>query len=94
MICGPTVQVPEGDVLVFAGDSGIARDGHVLPFRSFLKGQPHGKKVVTFGNMDHWVESPKYSPGAFPGEVHPAMQLELDCLLPGEVGSELEMLRL
>ena len=59
--------MPEGDVLVFGGDAGISRESHVQPFRRFLKAQPHSRKVVTFGNMDHWVEGPSSSPGAFPG---------------------------
>jgi hypothetical protein len=60
-------QIPEGHVLVFGGDAGIARQVHVDPFRRFLGRQEHKHKVITFGNMDHWVEDSKASAAAFPG---------------------------
>lgn len=61
-----TLQVPKGDVLVFAGDAGIASMLQLPDFTSWLAGLPHTTKVVTFGNMDFWAASQHFSREALP----------------------------
>eukprot|EP00892_Ulva_mutabilis_P011469 jgi/Ulvmu1/8695/UM047_0035.1 len=60
------LKVPEGDVLIFAGDAGIASELHVRSFSSWLSELPHPAKVVTFGNMDRWAASTKFRREALP----------------------------
>lgn len=51
------LQVPEGDVLIVAGDIELTSERDAAAFRGWLDSQPHRHKVVTFGNMDRWVAS-------------------------------------
>ncbi|GBE12679.1 calcineurin-like phosphoesterase superfamily domain protein [bacterium BMS3Abin13] len=48
------VNIPEGDILIFAGDmDNCRREQDVAAFNSFLEAQPHRHKVVIGGNHDH-----------------------------------------
>ncbi|MCF6187540.1 MAG: metallophosphatase domain-containing protein [Desulfobulbaceae bacterium] len=48
------VNIPEGDILIFAGDMNNCRgEQDVAVFNSFLEAQPHRHKVVIGGNHDH-----------------------------------------
>ncbi len=48
------VNIPEGDILIFAGDMNNCRDEQdVAAFNSFLATLPHKHKVVIGGNHDH-----------------------------------------
>ena len=47
------LQLPEGDVLVVAGDfCGAGTDYEVMKFHHFLSEQPHKHKVIVAGNHD------------------------------------------
>jgi hypothetical protein len=59
-------QVPDGDILIYAGDAGLSSERHVAAFQKFLASMPHRHKIVTFGNMDHWAETSQYSPAKIP----------------------------
>lgn len=61
-----SLQVPNGDILVFAGDAGIASELQVPAFATWLAELPHKARVVTFGNMDRWAESSKFRREALP----------------------------
>lgn len=53
------VQVPDGDVLVFAGDfmnSGY-KFGDIFDFGAWFSSLPHKKKVIVPGNHDRLIES-------------------------------------
>lgn len=48
------VNVPDGDLLIFAGDMNNCRDVQdVSEFNSFLGSLPHRHKIVVGGNHDH-----------------------------------------
>jgi len=50
-------KVPEGDVLVHAGDfSGIGTEREVHKFARWLKRLPHRWKIVIAGNHDRFFE--------------------------------------
>jgi len=51
------VHVPDGDILIFAGDISNCRNRQdVEDFNSFLKTLPHKHKIVIGGNHDHLLE--------------------------------------
>lgn len=51
------VEVPEGDVLVHAGDmTGRGEEGAVAAFGAWLRDQPHPHEVVVAGNHDFLCE--------------------------------------
>lgn len=57
------LEVPDGDVLVHAGDfCGRGRLNEVMDFREWLRQQPHAHKVVIAGNHDVCFE--KNAPAA------------------------------
>lgn len=48
------VKIPDGDILIFAGDMSDCRtDRGVADFNNFLKTLPHPHKIVVGGNHDH-----------------------------------------
>lgn len=52
------VRVPDGDVLLFAGDSTRKGDlAELSDFNDWLKGLPHPAKIVIAGNRDFCFES-------------------------------------
>lgn len=54
---GQTVSIPDGDILIHAGDltdSGTAHD--IQRQLDWLKAQPHCVKVVVAGNHDSWFD--------------------------------------
>ncbi len=52
------LQVPDGDVLLFAGDFGQRGvEPELLSFNRFLEGLPHRHKIVIAGNHDFCFES-------------------------------------
>lgn len=63
------LKVPDGDVLVYAGDAGLAAAHHVPAFNKWLQALPHAHKVVTFGNMDFWAEA-SFERSALPAAHH------------------------
>lgn len=77
------VTVPDGDVLVFAGD--FMTDGRnvleIIQFLRWLRSQPHKHKVVIAGNHDRLLEE---APGLF------RPWLEKDCHYLQDTGCEIE----
>jgi len=52
------VEIPDGDILIFAGDMSVCRTVQdVAGFNAFLKTLPHRYKVVVGGNHDHLLAS-------------------------------------
>ncbi len=52
------VEIPDGDLLVFAGDMSVCRTVQdVAGFNTFLKTFPHQYKIVIGGNHDHLLAS-------------------------------------
>jgi len=52
------VEIPEGDILIFAGDMSVCRTlQDVAGFNDFLATLPHQYKVVIGGNHDHLLAS-------------------------------------
>lgn len=52
------VDIPDGDLLVFAGDMSVCRTlQDVVGFNNFLKTLPHPHKIVIGGNHDHLLAS-------------------------------------
>lgn len=52
-----SVQLPDGDVLVFAGDYTLAQSAEELAkFAAWLQAQPHAYKMMIAGNHDWWFE--------------------------------------
>lgn len=49
------LKIPEGDVLVVAGDIELTDVHAAKRFDNWLANLPHKHKVVTFGNMDSWA---------------------------------------
>ncbi|KXZ54333.1 hypothetical protein GPECTOR_5g416 [Gonium pectorale] len=49
---GDVIDVPDGDVLVIAGDIELRSARDVADLEAWLSGLPHPHKVVGFGNMD------------------------------------------
>ena len=48
-----SVQLPEGDVLLHAGDfSGVGAPNEVASFAQWFAAQPHANKIVIAGNHD------------------------------------------
>ncbi len=48
------VEIPDGDILIFAGDMSVCRTVQdVAGFNAFLKTLPHRHKIVIGGNHDH-----------------------------------------
>lgn len=77
------VDIPEGDILIFAGDMNNCRDVQdVADFNEFLGGQPHTHKVVIGGNHDHLLaEDPVMAKSLF-GE---AVYLQDELLMIGGI---------
>jgi len=51
------VKLPEGDVLVFAGDfSGMSTEQDVIRFNAWLGKQMHPRKIIIAGNHDRFCE--------------------------------------
>lgn len=50
------LEVPEGDVLVHAGDFSSGKEWQVRAFARWLRKQPHAHKVVIAGNHDRCLE--------------------------------------
>lgn len=53
----PNFVVPEGDILIFAGDAGIDTKHDAEEFDQWLASLPHPHKIVIYGNMDRYGES-------------------------------------
>eukprot|EP00210_Caulerpa_lentillifera_P008392 g8004.t1 len=51
------LEVPDADVLVFAGDAGLSNDGEIASFNTWLGTLPHHHKIVVYGNMDYATET-------------------------------------
>jgi len=52
------VEIPEADILIFAGDMSVCRTlQDVAGFNAFLKTLPHKYKIVIGGNHDHLLAS-------------------------------------
>lgn len=61
------IEVPPGDLLLYAGDVEYTNPTDGLLFGAWLARQPHKHKVVTFGNMDSF--GPKQDPPTIPGAI-------------------------
>lgn len=66
------VQVPDGDLLIFAGDcSSRGYEHEILPFLAWFAKQPHRHKVMIAGNHDFLFEDrPEYAESLIPEGVH------------------------
>jgi len=50
------LEVPDADVLVFAGDAGLATKDSIESFNTWLGTLPHEHKIMVYGNMDYATE--------------------------------------
>ena len=65
------LDVPEGDVLVHAGDfTARGRERELADFGAWLAAQPHAHKVVVAGNHDFLLEREPQRARALLGDVH------------------------
>lgn len=66
------VQVPDGDLLLFAGDcSSRGYEQEIKPFLAWFAKQPHTYKVMIAGNHDFLFEDrPEYAESFIPDGVH------------------------
>lgn len=66
-----SIDVPEGDVLVHAGDfSARGREREVADFGAWLAAQPHAHKIVVAGNHDFLFEREPERARELLGDVH------------------------
>ncbi|MBF0523147.1 MAG: metallophosphatase domain-containing protein [Candidatus Omnitrophica bacterium] len=56
------IKIPDGDVLLFAGDGEFRSSLDLIDFNNWLAAQPHQHKIVIAGNHDFFCER-------FPGEA-------------------------
>ncbi|GAX83251.1 hypothetical protein CEUSTIGMA_g10677.t1 [Chlamydomonas eustigma] len=57
------LEIPVGDVLLFAGDAGLDSKQDIQAFETWLSLLPHAHKVVVMGNMDSAAAVPANAPG-------------------------------